>query len=355
LQQAKDVVLSDGFFPCPPTLYYNPSQDPYCASACLGLFTTQDYFSVFTISFVFALISCLTMIILMLTIYFKDKIHYPNTIIFNMSIAAFIGEFGILLSIFQDTNFSIFCKDVSTANDSGLCYFQGLVILFSVNSGIFWWVLVSADLFQKVVLKINITKTRKYYYAFAWGLPTIFVIIMMATQKFGYTPSAPWCVIYETGISNWPNWGYELSFLHLPILITMAMGLVFIIAIIIKIMQFQRNVKRESFKIIWRPFFFLFAYMSQFLVMVGYRFYYYYNLSLYEASYGGYLMCLLFGNGQTCINITPPNVTIWRWFAINSSFMGIYIFIFFGLKKDYFIYWRSKFNLILTAIYDTKK
>jgi len=287
------------------------------------------------------------MILQILTIIFKEKTRYPHTLIFNMSIAAFIGEFGIVLSVFQNSDYSIFCKNSFTVNNSGLCYFQALIVIFSVNSGILWWLFVCADLFQRVVLNTVITETRKYYYVIAWGIPTIFVIIMMAKQKLGYTPGAPWCAVYEPSSLTWPNWAYEMSFLYVPMIIVMALGAIFIIAILIKIFQIQRNVKRESMKNIWRPFCFLIAYMFLFLVIVGYRFYFYYNLSIYEDSYGGYLLCLLFGNGQNCVNITPPDINTWRWFSINAGFMGIYIFIFFGLKKDYILYWRSKFNPIL--------
>jgi len=172
---------------------------------------------------------------------------------------------------------------------------------------------------------------------------------MIAKQKFGYTPGAPWCVVYEPSPVTWPNWVYEMSFLYAPMLIVMAFGAIFIIAIVIKIVQIQRNIKRESLKNVWRPFLFLLAYMFLFLVIVGYRLYYYYNLSVYENSYGGYLMCLLFSNGQNCINITSPDTNTWRWFSVNAGFMGIYIFMFFGLKRDYILYWRSKFNPILPA------
>jgi len=347
LQQAKDVVLSDGFFPCPPTLYYNPAQDPYCAIACLGLFSVQGYIQSIALTVSFGFISWLLMILLILTIAFKEKLRYPHSLIFNMSIAAFIGEFGVIISSFQNSDFSIFCKDISTVNDSGLCYFQALIIVFSVNSGILWWLFVCADLFQRVVFNTIINKTRKWYYAIAWGIPTIFTIIMMAEQKFGYTPGAPWCVVYEPSPVNFINWNYELAFLYIPMLVVMVLGTIFIIIILIKIVQIQRNIKRESLKNIWRPLFFLFAYMFLFLVIVAYRFSLYYLQPIYEASYGGYLMCLLFGNGQTCINIDVPNIDTWRWFSANAGFMGIYVFAFFGLKKEYFLYWASKFNPIL--------
>jgi len=197
---------------------------------------------------------------------------------------------------------------------------------------------VAFDLFQRVVLNMNINQTRKIYFIISWGIPSVFCIILAILGKFGFEPGAPWCVIHEKTAVSFENYSYELAFFHVPILIVMIFVTIFIIAILVKIIVIQSRVHKglgtHSFKNTWLPFTFLIGYLYIFSVIVVYRFAAYYTFGEFEKSFLGYTMCKVFTAGTDCIIESSPNINSWYLIAVDSAMMGIFLFFFFGFKKE---------------------
>jgi len=82
--------------------------------------------------------------------------------------------------------------------------------------------------------------------------------------------------------------------------------------------------------------------MFLFLVIIIYRFYEQNRKLDYIASYAGYTMCMIFSDGTNCLNLTTPNKHSWLFFSVDSSMMGLFIFQFFGLKRDNINWWCNK-------------
>lgn len=205
---------------------------------------------------VFASISFVLCLFLVVTGFVDSvKRKFPSNIHIFLAMSAGLSTIAFFING-SSAKTTTWCNDATTyANNqnNSRCAAQGFIFILFTLSILTWWIVLAFNTFLAVVLMTKfkgIKYLSVYYHLFAWGIPLIFTISLIATNSIGYTPPASWCFITGAGIKLNEEitlgTGLDYGLFYIPIGIGLGLAVIFLIAVFAKIFMISKASKSIS-------------------------------------------------------------------------------------------------------------
>jgi len=296
------------------------------------------------------------------------KRAFPSNIVIYQFVCMCI--FVSTFSLFGlDMYSKVWCADAtdtSTQQNNWRCGLQGVVVVFGSMSVGTWWVLLSFNLYIQIVReKLVPTHWERYYHMFAWGLPSVIVIIAVGLGAFQYTYETAFCFLHYD-INVFGTIQYPLFYLPLGLLtLTSALIMARVWAKII--MHFYRSSKiferrkAHSFDATARILLLCLYILFMFCWLFAFRLYVqiYYNAD--EAEVLSWALCKLksevgFPDPGQCSGEIPVAISFAFQMAdsVILSSSGIVLFCIFGSDRRIYKAWHDFYLLQIGEISKTK-
>lgn len=227
--------------------------------------------------------------------------------------------------------------------DGGFCSFQHIMLIQFTNSAVMWWMIISFTLFIRVVTGLNrlpidfVEKNKDViFHILAWGIPGIWVILVLAYHGTGGTGSAPWCIGNATSRED-----LDWITLYYPLAVKLILGAVFMISTLAQILITSLRTGKTELGLFIRPLFFVAGYLILFILLIQFRI----TAKLMETqvkdSVVDMVKCFFNPSADSCLDYpsTRPSPSAWYALLFSVSAQGIVGFLFYGVSTDNFVLW----------------
>ena len=216
----------------------------------------------------------------------------------------------------------------TTPTPTTTCIAQASLLVFFVNAGVFWWVLIAFHLFMKVVLHIRLTSQQHntatlIYHVISWGVSLILTAVGGAKGWFGRSSVVPWCFFLDDAPAA-ADW---LLF-YIPIGVRGVVGMAMMLAVMVQLSRqsaltapmrrrqggCMRNV---------RPLLFIFQFLIIFFFLILFRAILYFNETHYTNATEAYVQCLLMGGVCGDKPVGGPTVSLFYLIIVVTAGQGL--------------------------------
>eukprot|EP01133_Synstelium_polycarpum_P003488 gene3488-3984_t len=248
--------------------------------------------------------------------------------------------------VFVGRGFEIVCPEpgrYARQHDAG-CSSTGIIYQFGAVSCLLWWSSMSFDLWL-VIKKVTTAQSYvKIYSVVIFGIALILTVAPLFPKQYGYSYGGLGCWMMSDAWQNGTFW--------IPLFITLAIGVIFIVLIIIevrKIVNAVKDIKQSGkgknsryrlLKMNLRPFLVVLVICCQFIYLFIYHFYVQHNMPRYTANMEKYVMCLASGGGDTCTVSALPFPAQFA-FMFFLRFLGCEVFLLYGVSSRTAKIWRE--------------
>lgn len=349
-----DVSVAYSQADCPyPTEFTTDGADPndpstLCVLTCPStMFTSEDWdtanglmITFSALSFILALFMCITWVLN------PRKRKFPAFVPFWLALCSFMNAGSILLSILIGGPRKLTCTwddpsvmmtwDNAGDNDGQgvVCILQAMILVFFAVAGSFWWLTLTFNIFELLVLGMKRELVKKIYYfqhIINWGVPTVCVIIGLAGRAFGGVTANHNC---------WMASPYDWAAFYSWVLLNLLIGTILVGISLVKIIRVKAKFKQSSIKTeqIIRLGFLVVLYWAVYLYFCIYRLVNETRQDDYKEAFASQIQCSAL-SGEECPFSGGMNRGMWLIQAMAVGSHGIIIFMVLAFTKETFWFW----------------
>jgi len=223
------------------------------------------------------------------------------------------------------------------------CGLQGILIQFFVIASCLWWLCIAFNMLIMVVLEKGDERLTWIYHTICWSISAALTIWPAAKKEMasGIGGTFPFC---------WLDGAEIQGQFYIPIGVFCGIGITLVIIVMIKITLVTKSVAGTFFSIKIlkrhvRPLLFIMIVLFPFLFVFGFYWRYFAsgNIRGIEKEFIVYLQCRnSIANNGTCPQSPVPDFGTLVMNDISSCFIGIFVFLCFGLQKRWIVLWKDK-------------
>ncbi|KAN0016114.1 hypothetical protein ACTFIU_006068 [Dictyostelium citrinum] len=350
---------------CPPPLLYRYSSDwegdkgrgykyvefpngtmSHCVHPCPSLyFTDKDWTTMMDMSLIVATISFFASVFLLLTYSPLMNPSYNN----RHTIGILSMSFGIFLIMFTDMynlkkRFTLGCPTetrYAVQNDAD-CFITGMIFQFGCVSAVFFWTVLSVDLYFQIKNKSFSRKYDLYYFIGVNFISLLFTLIPIISKSYGYGDFALGCWILD--------FNYALGCFWIPLSACLIFSTVVVLMILYEVYKiYKASNQKTSLKGHIKPLLCLISNCFEFFYVFGYSLYLATRLTELHDNMDTYIKCLFINahndpDSYTCpdhrLNLGPQFL-----FFLSLRLLGVSGIIFYGTNSKVKKIWKNSILL----------
>ena len=234
----------------------------------------------------------------------------------------------------------------TTPTSTTTCIAQASLLVFFVNAGVFWWVLIAFHLFMKVVLHIRLT-TKQHntatfvYHIISWGVSLILTAVGGAMGWFGRSSVVPWCFFLDAAPAT-ADW---LLF-YVPVGVRGVLGMAMMAAVMVKLSRqsaLTAPMRRRQGGCMrnLRPLLFIFQFLIIFFFLILFRAILHFNQTQYTNATEEYVQCLLTGGQCGDKPVGGPSVALFNLIIVVTAGQGLVPGLIYLSQRGTLDLWRG--------------
>ncbi|KAL6052201.1 hypothetical protein QOT17_018730 [Balamuthia mandrillaris] len=218
---------------------------------------------------------------------------------------------------------------------SGLCSFQGGVLLFAFLAGTLWWALIAGNMFAQLYFHDKIPATKRFvliqqivFHVVGWGIPLLLAIIPLAAGRIGFSSAATFCFL-----TNEDDAAFLIAFWFLPISLMIFPSLIFFLCSIGRILYVgvKHNRLQQLFITNYRITVFVGVFLLVYSCIFAYTIQVEANKDTIEQGFQDYYRCLVYDQPEEGCDL-GDDVTSYPLVILRAlGFSGLGLFLLFTL------------------------
>eukprot|EP00002_Diphylleia_rotans_P002517 TRINITY_DN1158_c0_g3_i2.p1 TRINITY_DN1158_c0_g3~~TRINITY_DN1158_c0_g3_i2.p1 ORF type:complete len:299 (-),score=59.92 TRINITY_DN1158_c0_g3_i2:502-1398(-) len=178
-------------------------------------FTRDETTAIRAVTFTACSLSILGCLFVMFSyLRFPTLRSFPLKLVFIQSITDLFGSLSTMMSVFASGD----SFDTSNASEHFACVLQGAGIQFFYLSAFIWTLFIALTAYVMITKPlIPVENYERYFHMVAWGIPGLFLIILLSLNSFG--EAGVWCWIED------PESPLRFAFFYGPMIAILSINL----------------------------------------------------------------------------------------------------------------------------------